>query len=172
MYATTIDHAMLYVRELEPSITLYTTCLNLRVTEVVQGKVAFLTSGGPHHEVALYARGDEATAAPQGSVGLYHLAFSLPDKRSFAEAYRKLVASNVKVSPVDHQIGWGAYFSDPDGNRLEIYCDTRNEPDGASLWQGNNRPLLEARILTLLEAPAQDCDRPHFADRADELYVK
>ena len=37
MYTTTIDHVMLYVRELEPSIAFYTTYLNLRVTEVVQG---------------------------------------------------------------------------------------------------------------------------------------
>jgi len=154
MYKTTIDHVMLYVRELEPSINFYTNCLNLRVTEVVQGKVAFLTSGGPHHEVALYARGPEASASPEGTVGLCHLAFRVPDKRSLAEAYRKLIDSNVKVNPVDHQIGWGVYFSDPDGNRLEIYCDTRNEPDGASLWHGNNRPLLEARILAQLKAPA------------------
>jgi catechol 2,3-dioxygenase len=145
---------MLYVRELEPSITFYTSCLNLRVTEVVKGKVAFLTSGGPHHEVALYARGAGASSAAEGSVGLCHLAFSVPDKRSFAEAYRKLIDANVKVSPVDHQIGWGVYFSDPDGNRLELYCDTRKEPDGASLWHGDNRPLLEARILTQLEASA------------------
>lgn len=154
MYSASIDHVMLYVRELEPSVAFYTTCLNLRVTEVVQGKVAFLTSGGPHHEVALYARGAEASAVPEGSVGLCHLAFSVPDKRSFAEAYRKLIDSNVKVSPVDHQIGWGVYFSDPDGNRLEIYCDTRNEPDGAPLWHGTNRPLSESRILAEFEAPA------------------
>jgi catechol 2,3-dioxygenase len=153
MYTTTINHVMLYVRELERSIAFYTTYLNLRVTEVVQGKVAFLTSGGPHHEVALYARGAEASAVPEGSVGLCHLAFSVSDKRSLAEAYRKLVDSNVKVSPVDHQIGWGVYFSDPDGNRLEIYCDTRNEPDGASLWHGENRPLLGSRILAEFEAP-------------------
>ena len=153
MYRTTIDHVMLYVRELEPAITFYTTCLNLRVTEVVKGKVAFLTGGGPHHEVALNAQGAEASVAPEGSVGLCHLAFSVPDKRSFAEAYRKLIDSNVKVSPVDHQIGWGVYFSDPDGNRLEIYCDTRNEPDGASLWHGENRPLLGSRILAELDAP-------------------
>ena len=147
MYRTTIGHVMLYVRELEPSIAFYTTYLNLRVTEVVKGKWAFLTSGGPHHELALYAKGANAPAAPEGSVGLCHLAFNVPDKRSFADAYRKLIDSNVRVSPVDHQIGWGVYFADPDGNKLEIYYDTRDEPDGASLWQGENRPLLGARIL-------------------------
>ena len=91
MYQTTIGHAMLYVRELERSVAFYTACLNLRVTEIVKEKFAFLTSGGPHHELALYAKGADAPTAPNGSVGLCHLAFNVPDKRSFAQAYRKLI---------------------------------------------------------------------------------
>lgn len=153
MYQATIGHAMLYVRELERAISFYTNCLNLRVTETVKGQSAFLTSGGPHHELALYARGPDAPAAAEGGVGLCHLAFDVPDKRSFAEAYRKLVDLKIEVSPVDHQIGWGMYFTDPDGNVLEIYCDTRAEPDGAWLWRGEDRPLSSDRILDALETP-------------------
>ena len=148
MYQATIGHAMLYVRELERSIAFYTGCLNLRVTEIVKDKFAFLTSGGPHHELALYARGANAPGPTEGSVGLCHLAFDVPDKQSFADAYRTLIAAKIDVSPVDHQIGWGLYFTDPDGNELEIYCDTRTESDGASLWRGENRPLSGDRILT------------------------
>ena len=156
MYRTTIGHAMLYVRELERSIAFYTAYLNLRVTEIVKERFAFLTGGDPHHELALYAKGGDAPASLPGSVGLCHLAFNVPDKRSFAEAYRKLVDAKLKVSPVDHQIGWGAYFTDPDGNELEIYCDTRNEPDGAVLWRGENRTLLVSRILAELETRASN----------------
>jgi hypothetical protein len=54
------------------------------------------------------------------------------------------------VSPVDHEIRWGACFDDPDGNTLEIYCDTRNEPDGEALWGGLDRPLAQERILAAL----------------------
>jgi catechol-2,3-dioxygenase len=151
MYQTRIDHVMLYVRDLERFIAFYQTYLNLRVTETVKGKFTFLTGGGPHHELALYAKGTEAAAPSPNTVGLCHLAFSVPDKRSFAEAYRKLMDANIGVSPVDHQIGWGVYFKDPDGNDLEIYCDTRSEPDGASLWRGENRPLAESRILASLD---------------------
>jgi catechol-2,3-dioxygenase len=154
MYQTTIGHAMVYVRELGRSVAFYTACPNLRVTEIVKEKFAFLTSGGPHHELALHAKGADAPAAPKGSVGLCHLAFNVPDKRSFAQAYRKLIDAKVDVSPIDHQIGWGVYFADPDGNELEIYCDTRDEPDGASLWRGENRPLSSSRILAELETQA------------------
>jgi catechol-2,3-dioxygenase len=142
---------MLYVRDLQRSLAFYTTFLNLRVTETVKSKFAFLTSGWPHHELALYARGAEAAAPLPNSVGLCHLAFNVPDKGSFAEAYQRLRDANIEVSPVDHQVGWGVYFHDPDGNSLEIYCDTRNEPDGTPLWRGENRLLTESRILASLD---------------------
>jgi catechol 2,3-dioxygenase len=85
-------------------------------------------------------------------VGLNHLAFDVPDKRSFAEAYRKLVDGGVEVEPIDHRIGWGCYFKDPDGNGLEIYCDTRNATDGDNLWRGKDRPLTREHILAALRA--------------------
>ena len=97
MYTTTISHVMLYVRELEPSIAFYTAYLNFRATELAKGEWAFLTSSGPHHELALFAKGADASAAPEGSVGLCHLAFNVSAQRSFAEAYRKLLDSDVKV---------------------------------------------------------------------------
>ena len=158
MYQTTIGHVMLYVRDLERSIAFYSTFLNLRVTETVKSKFAFLTGGGPHHELGLYARGAGAVAPLPNSVGLCHLAFNVPDKRSFAEAYRRLSDANIEVSPVDHQIGWGVYFHDPDGNALEIYCDTRSEPDGTPLWRGENRPLRESRILAALDGDVSTRD--------------
>jgi catechol-2,3-dioxygenase len=26
----------------------------------------------------------------------------------------------------DHAVGWGVYFFDPDGNRLELFCNREN----------------------------------------------
>jgi hypothetical protein len=46
---------MLHARGLERAVAFYTSCANLRATEIVKGKFAFLTNGGPHHELALYA---------------------------------------------------------------------------------------------------------------------
>jgi hypothetical protein len=40
-----------------------------------------------------------------------------------------------------------AAFPDPDGNLLELYCDTRSEPDGRAYWQGKNRPLSHDAII-------------------------
>jgi hypothetical protein len=37
---------------------------------------------------------------------------------------------------VDHDIGHALYFSDPDGNGLEIYLDIRKPARGAHDWRG------------------------------------
>ena len=150
MHRPRLGHAHLFVRELPRSVSFYETYLNLRVTEMVGERTAFLSGGDAHHELALTAIGAGAAGPGKETVGLFHLAFDVPDKQAFAEAHGRLIAGGVPVSPVDHQIGWGMYFRDPDGNMLEIYCDTRQEPDGAAFWRGTNRELAASRIAAAL----------------------
>ena len=136
-----IGHAHLKVRDLNRSLAFYTERLGLRVTERIGSNYAFLTGTEMHHEIALQNIGSSAPDAPAHGVGLYHVAFEVKSKPDFTEAYQKLTAAGVEVSAVDHRISWALYFSDPDGNGLEIYVDTRHEPDGALLWDGVNLPL-------------------------------
>ncbi len=56
-----------------------------------------------------------------------------------------------RLLTVDHFISWAMYFDDPDGNGLEIYCDSRGMPDGRPLWHGENAPLEEETILAELD---------------------
>lgn len=146
-YSTKIGHAHLKVRDIDRSIEFYTTYLGLHLTERVGNAYAFLTTGAMHHEIALQQVGMHATQPPALSTGLYHVAFEVPDKRSFAAAYQKLTQGSIAVAPVDHYISWAMYFDDPDGNGLEIYWDTRNEAGGHPLWHGENAPLDDETIL-------------------------
>lgn len=139
------------VRNLERAIDFYTRFLGMHETERVGSQYAFLTSGPFHHEMALQQMGEDAPQPPAHGTGLYHVAFEVPDRRSFAAAYRALVEGGIAVAPVDHYISWAMYFDDPDGNGLEIYCDSRNMPDGRPLWRGENAPLTEATILAELD---------------------
>jgi catechol 2,3-dioxygenase len=111
---------------------------------------AFLTSGPLHHEIALQRVGPNAPRPPAHGTGLYHVAFEVPDRRSFAQAYQTLKEAGIPVSPVDHFISWAMYFDDPDGNGLEIYADSRTLPEGRPLWHGENAPLPEETILAEL----------------------
>ena len=149
-YSTKIGHAHLKVRDLQRSIDFYTRFLRLNVTEVVGNHYACLTAGTYHHEIALQNVGADAPVPPSIGTGLYHVAFEVPDKRSFALAYRALVDAGIPVAAVDHYISWAMYFDDPDGNGLEIYLDTRALPGGRPFWHGDNTPLEVETILAAL----------------------
>ena len=149
-YSTKIGHAHLKVRDLQRSVDFYTRFLGLHVTEQVDNAYVFLTGGAFHHEIALQNVGSNAPHPPSHGTGLYHVAFEVPDKRSFVAAYRTLTAAGIPVATVDHYISWAMYFDDPDGNGLEIYWETRDEPGGRQLWRGENAPLPEETILAAL----------------------
>lgn len=146
-YTTKLGHVHLKVRDLNRAVDFYTRFLGLNLTEIVDGHYAFLTANGVHHEIALQKVDDNAAQPGRYDVGLYHVAFEVPDKRAFAEAYELLTKAGVQVGPVDHLISWAMYFKDPDGNGIEIYCDTRTEIDGAVLWHGINTALTPEKIL-------------------------
>lgn len=146
MYSTRIGHVHLRVRDLDRSIRFYSRFLNLELTERVGDAYAFLTGSEMHHEVALQSVGPDAPTPNPLGTGLYHVAFEVPDKRSFVEAYRELTGSGVRVNLVDHLISWAMYFSDPDDNGIEIYWDTRQEPGGEQIWRGRNLPIPEEEL--------------------------
>lgn len=150
MYQTKIGHAHLKVRDLDRAIKFYTTFFNLKLVEQVGDQYAFLTGGDFHHEIALQSVGLNAPHPPAHGTGLYHVAFEVPDAKTFAQAYKALTEANVRVGAVDHLISWAMYFDDPDGNGLEIYWDTRTEPGGQKLWNGINIALPSEKILAML----------------------
>lgn len=142
-----LGHIHIKIRDLERSLSFYTNLFDLEVTERIDDRFAFLTGNRMHHQLALQARGEDAPNPGAGSVGLFHIAFEVDNKKAFAEKYRQLSDMGIAPYTVDHVISWAMYFNDPDGNGLEIYVDTREEPDGSKLWKGDNRPLSEEQIL-------------------------
>ena len=150
MYPTKIGHAHLKVRDLDRAIAFYTRFFSLKLIERVGDHYAFLSGGDFHHEIALQSVGPGAPQPPPHGTGLYHVAFEVPDVKSFAQAYKSLTDAGISVATVDHLISWAMYFDDPAGNGLEIYWDTRKEPGGEELWHGNNAPLPSEKILAAL----------------------
>jgi catechol 2,3-dioxygenase len=79
-----------------------------------------------------------------------YFAFEVPDRSSLALAYQTLRDAEISVALVGHLISWALYFSDPDGNGLELFWGTRQEPGGRALWRGENIPLAEETLLAAL----------------------
>lgn len=136
-----LAHIHLKVRDLERAVAFYTVLLGFKVSERVGKSYAFLSMSDAHHDVALQQVGAGAPAPPSHGVGLYHAAFEVPDRESLVRLYDKLREAGVSVVPSDHLVSWAIYFNDPDGNGLEVFWDTRDQPTGRSSWNGENRPL-------------------------------
>ena len=146
-----ISHAHLKVRDLDRAVAFYERFIGFKVKERIGDHYVFMTGTDVHHEIALQNVGPNAPQPNPYGTGLYHIAFEVPDRRALAAAYKALTDGGVSVATVDHLISWALYFDDPDGNGLEIFWDTRNEPGGQPLWYGQNVPLPRDKLLAVLE---------------------
>ncbi len=156
MYQTVVSHVHLKVSDLNRAIAFYTQFFHLTVVERVGDDYAFLTGSAVHHEIALQNVGPGAPHPHSSGIGLYHVAFEVPDRHSLALAYQALHDAGVSVALVDHLISWALYFNDPDGNGLELFWDSRQEPGGRALWRGENIPLPEEKLLAALTEGGKD----------------
>lgn len=123
--AMRVGHIHLKVADLERAITFYRDVLGLDVMQrAMGGRVAFLSAGGYHHHVALNTLDSlGGTPPPPGHSGLYHVAFVYPDRKALAQAYKRVADYGIKVRGSDHGVSEALYFSDPDGNGVEMYWD-------------------------------------------------
>jgi catechol 2,3-dioxygenase len=130
-----LGHVHLKVRDLDRSVAFYRDVFDLEVTET-HGQFAFLSWGDHHHDVALQSVGADAPDSGRG-VGLYHAAIEVDTADKLRDVYDHVSERDVPVTPVDHGISKALYFSDPAGNGLEAYVDTREERDREE-WRGQN----------------------------------
>ena len=131
LYMPKIGHVHLKVSDLKKAEEFYTKIFGLKVTERVSNYL-FLTFGKEHHDLALQEH-KNARPPSEDTTGLYHFAVEFENLRQLAEIYFRLKKHKVPFSPVDHEISKTIYFSDPDGNGIEVYVDTRK---GRQEWRG------------------------------------
>jgi len=125
-----LDHVNIFVRNAGRSHKWYTDILGLHTQDIFyhpgteKMRAAFLACDPDHaHDIALFEVGDEAALQEKGQVGLNHVAWRMASLDDLAEMYRKLKAKDVPIHVSDHTISIGVYFSDPDGNGLEVYYE-------------------------------------------------
>jgi catechol-2,3-dioxygenase len=115
---------VLKVRDAAKSRDFYTRTLGLKVAhEDLQRGTVFLSFGREHHDLALFqlASGEIPREAQPG---MHHMAWQLGSYEELQAAYRELKAAGFAIeSTVEHNVTRSVYFPDPDGNRVELYCD-------------------------------------------------
>lgn len=125
-----LNHAVLYVRDLDRSCSFYGDLFGFEVVAREQGLMAFLRAqgSGNHHDLGLFAVGSHAPSPPRGSVGLYHLAWQVGSLEELAGARADLLRADAFVGEADHGATKSLYGHDPDGNEFEImYLLPRDE---------------------------------------------
>ena len=112
-----LNHAVLYVRDVERSAAFYRDVLGFRTKLAFPG-AAFLQAPGStnDHDLGLFERGQGS----QGTIGLYHLAWEVESLDDLEEHLVKLSDAGALVGMSDHGTTKSLYAQDPDGLEFEV----------------------------------------------------
>ncbi|QYN35302.1 VOC family protein [Pseudonocardia sp. DSM 110487] len=119
-----LNHAVLYVRDVDRSVAFYTEALGFRVVNEMPGRAAFLQAEGSRndHDLGLFAIGTGAGDSPAGrsAVGLYHLAWEVDTLAELRRLEGVLRERGSLVGASDHGTTKALYAHDPDGLEFEV----------------------------------------------------
>ncbi|MGZ4505901.1 MAG: VOC family protein [Blastococcus sp.] len=119
-----LNHAVLYVRDVERSLAFYRDVLGFRVKVEIPGRAAFLQAEGStnDHDLGLFAIGTDAgpSQAGRGTVGLYHLAWEVDTLAELSRIREALLRAGALVGASDHATTKALYAQDPDGLEFEV----------------------------------------------------
>lgn len=120
--AVRLNHAVLYVSDLERSVDFYQRAFGMLVmAREPRARAAFLRlpRSGNHHDLGLFGVGAQPPR-PQRSLGLYHLAWQVDTIDELEEARHTLVTLDAYTGESSHGATKSVYGKDPDGNEFEV----------------------------------------------------
>src|SRR3954447_18701214 len=118
MPVTRLNHAVLYVRDVERSVQFYADTLGFRTVMAMPGAAFLQASGSSNdHDLGLFEIGAEAgeSGAGRTTVGLYHLAWEVDTLEELERVGTRLSAAGALVGASDHGTTKALYAKDPDG---------------------------------------------------------
>ena len=157
MPITRLNHAVLYVRDVERSVAFFRDVLGferLDMTPSGFSGAAFLRAPGStnDHDIGLFEIGQAAmdSTAGRGQVGLYHLAWEVDTLAELQRLAHRLGDAGALVGASDHGTTKSLYAKDPDGLELEVawVVPAGLLDDAAVASRRSIRPLDLAREMT------------------------
>lgn len=130
---TFVSNVTINVTHLKRSIEFYQQVIGFQVLQE-SAQAAELTADGKTAILSL-RQPQMVTAKQPRTTGLYHLAILLPTRQDLANIVAHLVNQGVQIGSSDHLVSEALYFSDPDGNGIEIYRDRLPEE---WTWHGDS----------------------------------
>ena len=162
---TAIGHVHLKVSDLDRAVQFYTEVLGFDVMARWGGSAAFLSAGGYHHHLGLNTWESRGGLPPApGTTGLYHFAILLPNRKELARTFKRVIDHGWPIDgAADHGVSEAIYFSDPDGNGIEIYRDRPPEEwprDAQGELRMFNAPVDFDSLMAELETPTEAAPVP------------
>ncbi len=118
-----LNHAVLYVRDVERTVAFYEQVFGFTKVAGFPG-AAFLKAPAStnDHDLGLFQVGADAasSAAGRGAVGLYHLAWEVETLEDLEEHLGRLADAGALSGMSDHGTTKSLYGHDPDGLEFEV----------------------------------------------------
>src|SRR6267143_1389723 len=121
--APRLSHVGLYVHDVPKMIDFYSNVLGFVVSDGAEdGRITFLSRNpSDHHQVVLVRGRATDTEVPM----VQQVSFNVGNLANVQRSFRKIRDAGCKgISPICHGNAWSVYFQDPEGNRMEMFCDT------------------------------------------------
>jgi catechol 2,3-dioxygenase-like lactoylglutathione lyase family enzyme len=118
-----LNHAVLYISDLERSIDFYSTVLGFRVVFRIPDAAFFQAEGSTNdHDLGLFQIDAVTGAAKAGerTVGLFHLAWEVETLTELNDVRTRLIEAGSLISETDHGTTKSLYAHDPDGIEFEV----------------------------------------------------
>jgi len=119
-----LNHAVLYVRDIDASTEFYRNVLGFTPVMQIPGKAVFLQAAGStnDHDLGLFHLGAQAgpSGAGRTTVGLYHLAWEVDTLAELRRLRDALQAAGALGGASDHGTTKALYARDPDGIEFEV----------------------------------------------------
>jgi len=152
-----IGHVHLKVADLDRALDFWCGVIGFELQQRWTDQAAFVSAGGYHHHLGLNTwESKDGSPPPRGTTGLYHVAVRFPDRKTLAEAVKRVLGSGVGLDGAsDHGVSEAIYLRDPDGNGVELYRDRPKEEwprpsdgDGVAMF---SQPLDVRALLAEVE---------------------
>jgi catechol 2,3-dioxygenase len=140
-----LGHVVIKVRDRNRAEEFYGGLLGLPIVARRDEPPLTFFSLGNHHDLAILAVGEGGPDPAPNSPGLFHVAFRIGDStEDLAEAKRYLESRGVAIGMMaDHTVTKSLYFTDPDGNMIEVYADV------SDVWHADPERVADFQPLTL-----------------------
>jgi catechol 2,3-dioxygenase len=153
-----IGHVHLKVADLDRALSFYVGVLGMELQARMGDQAAFVSAGGYHHHIGLNTwESAGGSPPPPTATGLYHVAIRYPDRRTLADALRRVLDAGIQLEgATDHGVSEAIYLRDYDDNGVELYRDRPREewprpPDGGEGVAMYNRPFDLKALLAELD---------------------